>query len=410
MDGINEQGMKEFLVSVAMFFITPIFIGFASYLQKRTGSEIMRNIVMGIGGVGILLNVMEYERRKNAYLFENKRRYVWLGFFYCLGLLFVCLFPYIPLYIHPYMALGVFFIFFTNFKIGILGTYLFLITGIFLCDYSVHFVLFFTFTIFIGSILFYMSGFSPKAWLAYGGAASIYATLFVALDLLFARGIGMETVKTPLIGLAVNLVFLFFGLQLLERHIKFPYRKQYEILNNPKGELLSQLKEMDAKAYDKAMHTGYLSKRVASLIGLDEQLAQAGGYYHPIGRMKGGNPLKENIRIGKEHKFPPPLIELLASYSESNIPPHSKVGVILIVAEAIVSSVLFLLEKEQDQDVNYKKVVRTVFRKMMDHHMFDEAEITTKELHNMQELFLKEAAHYDFSCGIGNDGSALPGL
>ena len=99
MDGINEQGMKEFLVSVAMFFITPIFIGFASYLQKRTGSEIMRNIVMGIGGVGILLNVMEYERRKNSYLFENKRRYVWLGFFYCLGLLFVCLFPYIPLYI-----------------------------------------------------------------------------------------------------------------------------------------------------------------------------------------------------------------------------------------------------------------------------------------------------------------------
>ena len=81
MDGINEQGMKEFLVSVAMFFITPIFIGFASYLQKRTGSEIMRNIVMGIGGVGILLNVMEYERRKNSYLFENKRRYVWLGFF-----------------------------------------------------------------------------------------------------------------------------------------------------------------------------------------------------------------------------------------------------------------------------------------------------------------------------------------
>ena len=49
MDGINEQGMKEFLVSVAMFFITPIFIGFASYLQKRTGSEIIRNIVMGIG-------------------------------------------------------------------------------------------------------------------------------------------------------------------------------------------------------------------------------------------------------------------------------------------------------------------------------------------------------------------------
>lgn len=403
MDGKNEQGMKEFLVSVAMFFITPIFLGFASYLQKRTSSEIMRNIIMSIGGVGILLSFMEYERKKNSYLFENKRRYVWLGLFYCIGLILVCLFPYIPLYTHPYMALGVFFILFSNFKIGILGTYLFLMYGSLLCDYSVHFVLFFTLTTFIGGILFYMSGFLPKAWLAYGGAASIYATLFVALDLLFARGIGMETFKNPLIGLVINLCFLFFGLLLLETHVKFPYRKQYEALNNPKGEFLSQLKEMDEKAYDKAMHTGYLSKRVAGLIGLDEQLAQAGGYYHPIGRMKGRNPLKG-------HKFPPPLIELLASYSESNTPPHSKVGVILIVAEAIVSSVLFLLEKEQEEDVNYKKVVRTVFQKMMDHHMFDEAEITTKELHNMQELFLKEASRYDFSCGTGNNRSALPGL
>lgn len=403
MDGINEQGMKEFLVSVAMFFLTPIFIGFASYLQKRTGSETMRNIVMGIGGVGILLNVMEYERKRNAYLFENKRRYVWLGFFYVIGLILVCFFPYVPLYFHPYMALGVFFILFSNFKIGILGTYLFLMNGIFLCDYSVHFVIFFTLMIFIGGILFYMSGFLPKAWLAYGGAAAIYVTLFVALDLLFAREIGMETFKNPLIGLILNLVFLFCGLQLLERQVKFPYRKQYEVLNNPKGELLSQIKEMDGKVYDKAMHTGYLSKRVAHLIGLDEQLAQAGGYYHSIGK-------KESLMIRKEHKFPPPLIELLASYSESNTPPHSKIGVILILAEAIVSSVLFLLEKEQEQNVNYKKVVRTVFRKMMDHHMFDEAEITTKELHNMQELFLKEAAAYDFSCGIGNDGSSLPGL
>ena len=73
---------------------------------------------------------------------------------------------------------------------------------------------------------------------------------------------------------------------------KFYYYKDidfYSMINDPEYELLTRLKEINKEAYFHAVHTAYLSDRIAKKIGCDAALAKAGGYYHKIGLLQGND-------------------------------------------------------------------------------------------------------------------------
>ena len=196
---------------------------------------------------------------------------------------------------------------------------------------------------------------------------------------------------------------LFFSFLLLTMLLKYLSNRmlhadtdRYSEINDPEYELLTQLKEKNLRAYYHAVHTAHFCQKLAEKIGADADLAKAGGYYHKIGKMRGESNLKNTLEIAEEYHFPEELKSLLKEYGGKNTPLVSKEAAIVLLSDAMVSSVMFLFDKNKDARLNYEQIVSVVFSKQMESGFLDDCCLTLGEMTQIRQCFTKERLYYDF--------------
>ena len=260
----------------------------------------------------------------------------------------------------------------------------------------------------------------PAVFFAYTCIGMIGIMLFSYLDVEFLFGIplfsGLILVFASLLAMeysvqgylhfdaflyaAINVFFSFlimtFSLKYVSYHILHKSRDKYQEINDPEYALLTELKKTSQRSYYHAVHTAYFSEKIARRIGADEMLAKAGGYYHKIGKMRGNNNLKNALEIAKEYRFPPQLIQLLKEYGGKNTVLRSKEAAIVVLADAMVSSVMFLFEKDKNAVLDYDQIVAVVFKKQMDSGLLDHCDLTMDQLRQIRTMFTEETLYYDF--------------
>ena len=170
----------------------------------------------------------------------------------------------------------------------------------------------------------------------------------------------------------------------------------FEKMNDPEYELLAQLKKIDKKAYFHAVHTAYFADKAARKIGADHMLAKAGGYYHRIGLIQGQDTIQNTLLVGTSCKFPVSLMDLLKEYGTKIGTQLSKEAAIVQIADAVVSSISYLFEKNDSLQVNYEQVVDVIIRKKMDKGDFSYCELSLKDLQQIKLMFKEERLYYDF--------------
>ncbi len=230
--------------------------------------------------------------------------------------------------------------------------------------------------------------------------------LFTGLILVFAALLTMEFALSghlqfdaflyAAINIFVSFLLLTFVLKYVSYHILHKDRDKYQEINDPEFALLTELKNTSQRAYYHAVHTAYFSEKLARKIGADEMLAKAGGYYHKIGKMRGTNNLKNALEIAKEYHFPPQLVQLLKEYGGKNTVLRSKEAAIVVLADAMVSSVMFLFEKDKNAVLDYEQIVSVVFKKQIGSGLLDHCELTMDQLRQIRTMFMEETLYYDF--------------
>lgn len=230
--------------------------------------------------------------------------------------------------------------------------------------------------------------------------------LFSALVLVFVTILTMEYATCgylhfdaflyAAINVFISFLLLIFALKYLSYQVLHKDRDKYQEINDPEYGLLTELKKTSQRAYYHAVHTAYFSEKIARKIGADEMLAKAGGYYHKIGKMRGNNNLKNALEIATEYHFPPQLVQLLKEYGGKNTVLRSKEAAIVILADAMVSSVMFLFEKDRNAKLDYEQIVSVVFKKQMDSGILDNCDLTMEQMKQIRTMFIEETLYYDF--------------
>lgn len=263
-------------------------------------------------------------------------------------------------------------------------------------------------------------GAQPEVFVAYAGIGMMAITLFSYLDidfwfgvplfsgliLLFASLLGMEYAACgylhfdaflyAAINVFVSFLVITFTLKYVSYHILHKNRDKFQEINDPEYALLTELKKTSQRSYYHAVHTAYFSEKIARKIGADEMLAKAGGYYHKIGKMRGTNNLKNALEIAKEYQFPPQLVQLLKEYGGKNTILRSKEAAIVVLSDAMVSSVMFLFEKDKNATLDYEQIVSVVFKKQIDSGLLDHCDLTMDQLRQIRTMFTEETLYYDF--------------
>ena len=220
--------------------------------------------------------------------------------------------------------------------------------------------------------------------------------LLVIMDVSVTGRLGLAGILYALIQLIIGFVCLTFLLKYISAGMIHKRSDKYSEINDPEYVLLSQLREKNQRAYYHAIHTAHFCEQLAERIGADRELCKAGGYYHKIGKMRGESNLKNALDIAEEYDFPAELRELLMEYGGKNKKLRSKEAAIVLLSDAMVSSVMFLYEKNKDAKLSFSQIAQVVFDKQLESGYLDECLLTMDEFTTIKNCFAQEKLYYDF--------------
>lgn len=391
------QGLAAFFTATAIFFIIFLGTGFFSFLYGLDEPSILRNSVAAGMGIGIVLFLMAQAKEYSLYDYDNRDYYGRL--FLCLltGFVSAVICGKLPAGGWPFVPLFVLLALFSNSLIGVCAGSVLLMISILLSGAGVGiFFLYFISGTAAVCVFRNISG-NYKVGTPIIISLIILAVSMTAELILFENEkLNLDMLLIPFTNLALTCVLLIVILKLFFYLVIYKYRERYMEINDPECPLLVQFKEHSKEEYYRAVHTAYLSDKISKKLGFNDQAAKAGGYYHRIGCLQGENSW-ENVRdICLEYNFPPEVLTILQEFLQKDGKILHKESAVLYFADAVVSSILFLISKDSDVKLDYDQIIDTIFRKKQNEICFRDCEISLRELNQMKIIFKEEKLYYDF--------------
>lgn len=367
-------------------------------LSQAGQDTLLRNMVITAMGMAIVSLLVRQEATEHLMQYDNDEHV--LRFFLCLCVCLVvslaCIFlpagawPFLVIYI----TLG---LYGSTFLGAAAGSVLLMITVLGSGAESHMFVMYLISGI-IGVCLFRRLDAEFKVGIPL--AISLMALLVceTANLVLFANErLDMELFVVPAANVIISAILLLGILKLFSQSVIYRYRVIYMELTAPECELLTRLKEEAREDYYQSMHTAYFCERIGGRLGLDVQAVKAAGFYHKIGV------LYQNQESGKElfdmfnrQNFPPVMQEILKEYLLPDRAVRRKETAVLIMADAVTASIIHLLAADKGRDLDYDKIIDSIFKIKLDSGVLNQCLISMGEITQMKQIFKEEKLYYDF--------------
>ncbi len=393
----NNLIIKRIAVFMFMFALGGTIAWFGSVLYKSRTDQMIRNVVMILLGTGIVIFSYIMSEVNGFFVYRNEGRYGRFAVTYLASLLAAVFFPFLPVTGWPFLVVFVLLGVFSNGMTGLTAGSLCLLLAVNFagCDYAVFWAYFISGM--AGILVFATLDEDFKV-----GIPAVISLLILGLCLT-ANVILLSTEKLsaaqfiiPGINLMVCCLLLLVSLKMVSSTVIHRYRDRYMEINDPECPLLVQLKEFSKEEYYHAIHTAYLADKVARNLGIDAAAVKACGYYNRIGKLKGENTWENIASICEKYHFPPKAKQILREYVDPDVRMVSREAVVVLLADCIVSSILYLFSKNPKAELDYEKLIDTVFKKEFETDELWCNEISLAQLHTMKKIFIQEKLYYDF--------------
>ncbi len=343
-------------------------------------------MVLGIAIVGfglrrgLLIKDLDYDNE------EHPGRF-WLCLLMALTVALACVF--LPKAAWPFLPIYIMLSLFGSLHLGVLGATVLLTIPVSLSDAGMEVFLLYLISGFLGAILFrkIKSGFRI-GMPVFSALCGLFVCETAGCVLVENARPSLEYFVIPAINIVVSGILILGIMKFFFGKVIYKYREAYLDLNNPENSVLSDLKQTDKRAYMKSIHTAYFCERIAMKLGLDADALKCAGYYHDQTVMS------KDLLVG--YIFPPAAQMILDEYGAKDKAVTMKETAVLTVSEKIVSTMMILLAKSEDGQLDYDKVIEAVFKRYQDAGSFKNCDISLKEFFTMQKIFKEEKLYYDF--------------
>lgn len=393
----KKEGLKAFVYQTLLCVLSPAGVLIISYLLKKPLAELVRNVILMFMCCGLIILSVQFRRQKDGMRQNGQNLLGRFCIFFLFGFVLIGTASYIPATCWPFLPFAVALSLLSNPATGIISYITLVMMSYYMAGVTVNYLLLYIFVGMIGMVLFQNLG------VKYRYEIPLLCSILLSFAAQTAMTILLEPVALtldlfvyPMINVFASTVMLLLFLKYYSYRIVHRYRDDYLRLNDPEYALLVEQKQFSNEEYYHAIHTAYFCDKLAKKIGADASLAKAGGYYHKIGKMRGENNLVQSLQIGEEHKFPPDLMELLREYGSKHTKLHSKEAAIVLLADSVVSSVMFLFAKDKNATLDYEQIVAVVFQKKLERNAFKDCDLTLQELATLKKTFVEEKLYYDF--------------
>lgn len=396
MEKDKRQMIKRIVIFGLMFVLAGGIALAGSLLYEGDAGARLRDVVMALAGTGIVIFAYILEELEGRFVYRNDGKYARFALMYLGGLAASVLLPWLPVTGWPFLVI---FVLLGVFSDGLIG----LVAG------SVCLLL---------AVNFAGASF-PVFWLYFiSGAAGILVfgtlndefkvgipmflslmilTLCLTANVILLSGDRLSAAQflIPAVNLIVSCILLLISLKLFSTAVIHRNREKYMEINDPEFPLLVQLKDKSKDEYYHAIHTAYLSDRIARRLGLDDAAAKACAYYQRIGILRGENTWENVAAICGEYHFPPDTRKILKEFVDESEKIVSRETVVVLFADCVVSSIGYLFEKDPQAKLDYAQLVETVFRKKLETDELWGSEISLAQIREMKKIFVEEKLYYE---------------
>lgn len=395
---MERNKYKDRLMEVGILLGTVLLSGGCSYLYGNTLYETIRVVILVMLMMGITVFAMELSKIQDMFLFDNRDNLWRFMLVYLLFLAGSVVFPLLPSAGWPFLAAFVGLMLFSNQLIGICsGSTLLLITVLLGKTYTIEeFVVYFAGGI-AGIFFFSCINESFKVGLPLLLALFMqFLCLCIPEVLMVNETLHMEMFLISFANILVCFFLLLIILKIFSFVIIYRNQDRYMDINDPECPLLVELKNYSKEEYYHAVHTAYLCDRIGKKLGLDDDAAKAGGYYHKIGLLKGQNNWENTRLVLEEYKFPEKVHEILKEYLDEGERILAKETVVLLISDTVISSIHYLFSKDKTAQLDYEKLIQAVFKKKEESGLMKYSQISLGELEEMKKILTEEKLYYDF--------------
>ncbi len=151
--------------------------------------------------------------------------------------------------------------------------------------------------------------------------------------------------------------------------------------------LVEEMKKNSVSLYNHSIEVAELSGRAAIAIGVNEELAFAGGLYHDIGKMAGTNYVHEGIKIANRYKLPNQVKNIIIEHNVKNRLPKSKEAAIVMLADTAVSAIEYL--RTNKKAVDEVKVFENSFITRLKNGALNDSGMTVEEFITVKDIFMQ---------------------
>lgn len=390
---MEENRRKKTFFMLGMEVLSMMLASAAIYgicFYKQTEKEtILSYCVMAVLGIAVVGFHLRQQYINEELQFNNQEHIgrFWAGFLFGLCIAFLCSFlpvsgwPFVPVFIMLFLL--------SNVSVGIVSAGILLVLAVQIGGSGNEIFL-----------LYFVSGVASIAlFQRFRKEFQIGIPLFLSMFFLLVcetaniilianERPNVELFLVPVSNIVISAIMLVGFLRAFSVYVVYKYRDRYLSLNDTENPTLVELKSKNRNDYMLSVHTVYFCERIGDKLKLDVDALKCAGYYH-----KHGEGIFEHMQ---EQEFPPYAQEILKEYLDKNTPITKKETVILLYSNAIVSTVMYMIAKNQDKNIDFEQVVEAVFKRLYDSETIKDSDITMRELKTMKKIFKEEKLYYDF--------------
>ncbi len=392
---------KTKLLYCLLFAFTGGVVFAFSFLTGKSYEATLRNVIVSliISGTIIFMLLDALSRGRDGLSYDNydKRHRFMIVYFAVLVL--SCVFAFVPNQFWPYMALFVILGLFSNTEIGMISGIGFVIISVMLEENGDFGELFMY--VLAGAValaLFRDLNETTSIGLPTFTSLVMQAVLLIAYNVLFQnRTLSIYMLILPILNLMLNLIILLIFLNIFGVYVIRKSNDMYMEINDAEFSLLVQLKEKNKDEYYRAIHTAYLAERISMGLGFNSRAIKTCSYYHRIGVLDGTSKWKDVEHYYTENNFPIEAIEFLHEYLEPEKgKERSKEALTVQLSETVIASIMYLLKKDENVDIDYDQLIDRIIDKKVDAGEINNYAVTFSELYQMRKILKKEKLYYGF--------------
>lgn len=393
----EEAKWQKVLWIVFMLLFSMTATAVAAYIYGNSLREIcLLLIVVTAAYAGVVFTLVQSDICGVLH-YDNGAHYIRFVLTFMIGVAAGCLLPMLPDSGWAFPAIALALTLFSNTATGLMAYSVILGICIYFSNGSVLIFLMYFLIGCLYAILFERLDEDYKTGAPICVATLVYSVIMLARIVFRSYGaLNIEDFMIPVINLFITFLFVLAVLRFYCAVVIDREKGRYLEINDQEFELLSKYKEENPQLYYNAIHTAYFAEKAARLFHMDVDIAKNGGYYHKIIAnecKKEDKPLEE---ICREYRFPEGAVRLLQEYNYKSEPIVMKEAAVVYLADSVVSSIMYLQEKNPDKEADYGQIAIAVLRRKLDSGILNQSDISVAQLCGMEKLFTGEKLYYDF--------------